>query len=315
MLSALRKRLSYANVTATLAVFFAMSGGAYAASHYLITSPKQIKPSVLASLKGKAGPAGATGSNGAVGPAGPAGATGPAGPQGPQGASGANGEPGKEGKQGKEGREGKEGKEGTFGGQSLPAGKTLTGAYAATGFGEAAFPEPGSGFVEGAASFALPVPNVGNTSELEVSYIQAGVENATGTGDITEGSTEVTNVHTTSGEFTVGAYIQGTGSASQDVRITAVGSGTLTLEAPAGETKTAASLTAGFPAGCTGNASEPGAEEGHLCVFGEGEANLLNPPSVTLEGSAITAIGFTIHGGSATKGYMSIQGTWAVTAK
>ena len=38
---------------ATLALIFAMSGGAYAASHYLITSTKQIKPSVLGHLKGK----------------------------------------------------------------------------------------------------------------------------------------------------------------------------------------------------------------------------------------------------------------------
>ncbi len=34
----MRRRLSYANVTATLALVFAMSGGAMAANHYLITS-------------------------------------------------------------------------------------------------------------------------------------------------------------------------------------------------------------------------------------------------------------------------------------
>ena len=51
----MRRRLSYANVTATLALVFAMSGGALAANHYLITSTKQINPKVLKKLTGKTG--------------------------------------------------------------------------------------------------------------------------------------------------------------------------------------------------------------------------------------------------------------------
>jgi hypothetical protein len=47
-----RIRLSYANVVATLALVLAMSGGAIAATHYLITSTKQISPRVLKKLKG-----------------------------------------------------------------------------------------------------------------------------------------------------------------------------------------------------------------------------------------------------------------------
>ena len=57
----MRRRLSYANVTATLALVFAMSGGAMAANHYLITSTKQINPKVLKKLTGKTGKTGATG--------------------------------------------------------------------------------------------------------------------------------------------------------------------------------------------------------------------------------------------------------------
>jgi hypothetical protein len=85
----MRKHLSYANVTATLALVFAMSGGALAANHYLITSTKQIKPSVLAKLKGNAG---AAGLKGATGAAGASGATGPAGAKGETGLQGSPGQ-------------------------------------------------------------------------------------------------------------------------------------------------------------------------------------------------------------------------------
>jgi hypothetical protein len=90
----MRRRLNYANVTATLALFFAMSGGALAAKHYLINSTKQINPKVLRALKGNAGPAG---------PAGAAGLAGAAGKEGPQGKEGP---PGKEGAAGKAGERG-----------------------------------------------------------------------------------------------------------------------------------------------------------------------------------------------------------------
>jgi hypothetical protein len=99
----MRKRLSYANVTATLALVFAMSGGAMAANHYLITSTKQINPKVLKKLTGKPG---TNGTAGATGPTGPAGSPGAAGAKGEAGSPGKNGEPGKEGKQGEEGQRG-----------------------------------------------------------------------------------------------------------------------------------------------------------------------------------------------------------------
>src|SRR5438874_12957919 len=84
-----RRHLTYANVTATLALFFAMSGGALAAKHYLVNSTKQISPKVLKALKGNRGSTGAPGVNGATGAQ------------------------GKEGQQGKEGARGKEGESGT----------------------------------------------------------------------------------------------------------------------------------------------------------------------------------------------------------
>ncbi len=108
MFSTIRRRLhlSPATVIAGLALVFAMTGGAYAAKKYLITSTKQISPNVLKQLQGKAGAAGAPGAAGAQG------AQGPAGPAGPGGAKGENGSSGKDGKQGATGPEGKPGKDG-----------------------------------------------------------------------------------------------------------------------------------------------------------------------------------------------------------
>ena len=71
-----RPRLSYANVVATLALVFAMSGGALAANHYLINSTKQINPKVLKQLRGARGKTGAAGRIGPVGPQGVQGLTG-----------------------------------------------------------------------------------------------------------------------------------------------------------------------------------------------------------------------------------------------
>ena len=87
-----RKRLSYANVAATAALVLSLGGGtALAMNAYVITSTKQIKPSVLAKLRGAQGPAGADGTNGAAGQAGPAGPAGANGSNGTNGTNGTNG--------------------------------------------------------------------------------------------------------------------------------------------------------------------------------------------------------------------------------
>lgn len=66
-------------LVACLALFVALTGTGIAASHYLVTSTKQIKPSVLRALHGKRGP------EGPAGPTGFAGAPGARGPAGPEG--------------------------------------------------------------------------------------------------------------------------------------------------------------------------------------------------------------------------------------
>ena len=76
------RHLTYANVAATLALVFAMSGGAIAAKRYLINSTGQINPKVLKKLKGKPVPGarGSAGRGGQEGPAGKAGTEGKAAP-------------------------------------------------------------------------------------------------------------------------------------------------------------------------------------------------------------------------------------------
>jgi hypothetical protein len=141
MFKRIRSRLTYTNLAVTLALFFAISGGAMAAGHYLITSTKQISPKVLKALKGAPGP------SGAVGAAGAAGAQGPAGP------AGAKGETGAMGSQGPQGPTGPQGPAGTTGFvKTLPSGETLRGVWNVSGN-----VAQEDGLVASSVSFAFPL--------------------------------------------------------------------------------------------------------------------------------------------------------------
>jgi hypothetical protein len=138
------RRPSPALVVACLALFVASTGTSIAANHYLITSTKQIKPSVIKQLKGAKGPRGQSvsgltgpqgpkGDTGATGVTGSTGATGATGPAGPTGAAGAAGATGSTGATGVTGTNGTNGAQGPTGPQG-PVGATgVTGSTGATG--------------------------------------------------------------------------------------------------------------------------------------------------------------------------------------
>jgi Collagen triple helix repeat (20 copies) len=141
MFSWVWRRLTYANVLMTFALVFAMSGGAYAAKHYLITSTKQISPKVLKALQGKSGPAGKNGTNGANGAPGEKGAQGSQGSAGPAGT-------GKEGPVGPAGPQGPTGQTGFT--ETLPSKKTEIGDWS---IGQAA----SESFQYDSISFVIPL--------------------------------------------------------------------------------------------------------------------------------------------------------------
>jgi hypothetical protein len=188
MFSRIRKRITYANVAMTLALVFAMSGGAYAASKYLITSTKQINPKVLKALKGKNGTNGANGTNGVNGKDGAAGTQGLNGGAGEKGEKGASGEsvaykevPTSD----KTKCGGLGGAEYTVGGkttlicngqtgftETLPAGKTEKGMWAAAA--------PEGGIATEGVSFNIPLK-----SAPTVHYINVGEKELTATSEVT----------------------------------------------------------------------------------------------------------------------------------
>jgi hypothetical protein len=152
----LRGHLSYANVVATLALLFAMSGGALAASHYLISSTKQISPKVLAKLKGRIGPPGPAGSPGATGPTGLAGGT-----RTIRGLAGATGPAGSEGPEGPRGIEGSEGFIGLITVSSLPEGGTESGDFAL-----ASDNSNSSGIISEALTYPIPLETTIPSSKI-----------------------------------------------------------------------------------------------------------------------------------------------------
>jgi hypothetical protein len=214
MFHQLHKHLNPATALAFVALVFAITGGAFAAtggngSHATLTaSAAKAKPKSKTGPRGPAGPKGAigpTGAAGATGAIGPTGATGPGGPQGSPGTNGSNGEPGAPGANGKSVLS-KEEKKGTAGihcpeggsnfevegsgkktyacngekgvlhpGETLPAGATETGTWFANDVRRGKKAE--LGLLIAAAVISFPVELAAPLDAAHVHYInQAGLE-------------------------------------------------------------------------------------------------------------------------------------------
>jgi hypothetical protein len=166
MFRRIRKHMTPSTAIAFLALVFALTGGAFAASNNgrntgirasassTLASTAKSKAKAKTGPRGPAGPKGATGATGAPGAAGPAGPGGAAGAKGENGAAGATGATGATGPAGATGAAGPQGATGSpwTAGGVLPHGKTETGVWG-TGLtsntGQHTFP----------VSFPLPLEN------------------------------------------------------------------------------------------------------------------------------------------------------------
>jgi len=163
-MKSLKPRLTYANVIATLALFLALGGGAYAAVKLPKNSvgAKQLKAGAVTPAKLSASAVSAL-----------AGKPGPQGPQGAPGAQGAQGSPGSPGSPG------------------APGATNVVVRTGSQEFGSVAFCEPGEVAVGGGGSTpepeqllwgSLPVNEFGETSEPGETAVGwfAGGETASG---------------------------------------------------------------------------------------------------------------------------------------
>ena len=337
ILPKLRKHLTYANVTATVALIFSMSAGAYAAKHYLITSTRQISPKVLAALKGKAGRDGSPGAQGVQGPQGSAGVPG----RGERGETGASGTPGTAGQSvtskpfagtkslgaqtcSEGGIEfssasglalacnGEAGTNGTNGANGVN-GESVTGRTLARGNGTGHCEEGGAEFEsEPAKGKVKTYACNGSPWTLGGTLPSGDTETGTFTADGTPNTTGPLGKPNGSIDAAIPFTIPlKTGKAAAQWSIILLGEG---------EKEEHEKL----PAGCNGNVEEPHADAGHLCIFiGENAENASGyfaavPESAEAEagGGEAGKTGSIVVGlaKEAGKG-MLISGTWAVTAE
>ncbi len=277
----LREPFGKAGLTvAVLALVLALVGGAYAAGGLTKSQEKQVTK-IAKKYAGKPGAPGATG------------------PAGPAGSAGAKGDPGNNGTsvtgvaiptssatcnhQGGTVYTSTSGAENVCNGltgftKTLPKGETEQGDWSLVAH------TPGTGLLEGSVATAIGF-NIPLASAPTAVYV-GEASSAEGTGDLTNGSREVTNV--TGGAFTKDSVITGAGIPAE-TRIEKVEiTGNLKLTQSATATSTGVHLTTALPEGCTGSVAEPGAEQGNLCVFAATEVNNHNAlPSVC---SAATSV-------------------------
>lgn len=298
------RHFNASTVIAVFALVFAMSGGAYAASKYLITSTKQISPKVLKQLKGKNGKAGK------------AGASGVAGPVGPTGAAGKNGANGKDGVNG-----------------VSPVGAAFSGNANGCTEGGVKFEGANTGVacngVKGTDGKSVTVTTInsggskcGGRAGAEVK--QEGAPSAT---EVCEGSPWTAGGTLPSGKTETGTwsmamsstkFITVYASISFPIRLAAGGENAFAFTQAQTEHKEFGT------SGCTGSADEPTAPVGTLCVYTgfELSKNALVSYAVRSPGNGYGEFGPAgailgepfLEGTAATPAQVEAFGSWAVTA-
>ncbi len=292
MFGKMRSRLTPSTVIATLALVFAITGGAYAARRYLITSTRQFSPKVLEQLQARAGTTGPTGPIGPAGPAGTRGETGPAGEKGAAGSPGANGRDGTNGESITNKEFVGEAGECTEGGTELKAG---TGAPTYLCNGEEG--TNGTNGKNGATGPQGPTGPEGNIKETLAS-----------------------------GETETGVWAAATGKAGKILGAAKGALAAISFTIPLGEELLVANNQVhiigegkegegkGCPAGS--KAAKPEAEAGNLCIFVSSQEGVAGITPTSLESGGVGAgrTGSVVY--LATTGSeLHASGTWAVMAK
>ncbi len=316
MFPVIRRHLSYSNVAATLALVFAVTGGAFAATGHIGAAGSGATAS---GSRASASSSGATASaayasaakskakskGGARGPAGPKGATGATGATGSAGATGPGGAQGSAGTNGTNGTSGEPGKEGTPG----AAGESVK-SHEFTGEKEGKCPEGGSEFKVGTktATYACNGEK-GVIHPGETLAPEASETGAWSFGPITAAS--VPNV----GGFGV---ILDVPVASFAIPLAAIlPEADVHYINPAGEEVTNSGPVSGTPADCKGDKNQPTAEPGNFCVYaGEEEGVETRQERILQSGNNQEGAGTTgaIERFEVTGSFGAAHGTWAVTA-
>ncbi len=300
------KHLNASTAIALVALIFAITGGAFAAtggrsngpSHATLTASaakSKAKPKTKAGPRGPAGPAGKNGTNGTNGAPGAQGPAGPAGATGPAGSNGSNGEKGEKGEKG-EGPRGPQGIPGKNGaiqpGETLPHEATETGVWSAD---------------------SLPVSPCVETPG------KGGYEDS----NCTIGTTKRGPNFEPEGNFTIQSINE-----RPEQLLAAPISFTIPLAKALGEKEVHYVGETGNGETCPGSVEAPKAEPGNLCVYEEeafdvpaGQEAVIPPglrvgngiPPSELAGAGVSGALVVLEASSEHNGAKAF-GTWAVTA-
>jgi hypothetical protein len=270
MFRVIRRHLTPGTAIAFVALVFALTGGAFAAtggggSHATLTAGVAKKKS-KAPARGPAGPKGATG---ATGPAGPAGAA------GPQGAAGAKGETGAAGANGANGTEGTNGTN----------GKSVTSTPLSAGNHTGHCPEGGSQFTVGASESYACNGEKGAEGNIKASLSPGETETGTIYFAFSEGGVQHAAL---SFPIPLGAPLEahfcGEGKPECHVHIRP-----LTFRSPPSctgitephelkeceeEVERVEAVQKSTEASCQGTVDAPSAEPGNLCIYTEDFENI-----------------------------------------